>query len=255
MEGPGSDPEAVKARLREFILVFHGSAQASSVDARGRLELAAADTNEDWLEFVNSADVKALSELRTHAWSVTMAKEKEVASKLGLLHLFCEPALLSDPSYLAFLSRLDAAAPTFQALLTRSPKLRELVLRVCSSGDVQRFRVDPRMGFINVPVDADADRVRLVLEMRGPEAHGVAGRFRSAAEERGSASLQAKRRLRLRGLEGSSEVSEAQFVLCCRRLAFAQAPIPALLQGLNLRVSDRFDCDDDGTVSIRWDWS
>lgn len=54
-----------------------------------------------------------------------------MAKAVGLFDIFCEPSLLSDLSYMAFLDRLEKAKDAFTELFESRPELRELSLRVC----------------------------------------------------------------------------------------------------------------------------
>lgn len=152
-----SDSDA-RLPLARTVTVFRDTLGGTRVDERGRLVFSTKDTEAEWMEFLNG-DISKLVEARQHAWKVTKELEAQACEAVSLHDIYCEPCLLTNPSYVGFMDRLREGKENMLTFIKNRPKMSKLSLRVHAGGDHPAYSVDQNMGFLNIPVDATVNQL------------------------------------------------------------------------------------------------
>jgi hypothetical protein len=225
--------------------VFSATVPASVLCPRGRLKLALQETPAQWRAFLGQPGLLQESQARDARWRQTQAYQEDVARRCGLFNVFCAPHLLLPPglaSYVAFLDRLVGHASRVKDFLAEHPRLAKVSVCVnpahtpgvptpeevrkpegkakCTTIPNSNWRVNPVLGFAEVPVTASPADLLAFLSRQGELGLELQARNEETITRRSQLLLAAKRALRLGGLTVADEVTEAQLEACCVRLRF-----------------------------------
>ena len=225
--------------------------RALFADAIVRLRLNIKDDLDKWRSLVHDDAIQSQASFRNQAWTTTKERENAVCEMIGLYSLFCEPALLSDPTYLSFLERIENAKDLFADMFRAQPLLAGLTVHVHRK---PAFALDKTMGFLSVPVTAEAHKVLWFMKMRGEEAMFITKSFNERSKNFDSVSRLLKRRLRLRRLDRTEDVSVEEMTRACQRLLSLPTELRYLMFGLNLRIARSYDIAEDGAMCIPHDF-
>lgn len=81
---------------------------------------------QEWGGFLQQETIFEIAAERKRRALQTRERENRASELTGVYDFFCEPLLCNNPSYLAFLDRMEQQAPAFSDLFDQYPTLREL---------------------------------------------------------------------------------------------------------------------------------
>jgi len=244
----------LREKLAGRVFVFSSSDDMCRVDGLGRIILPVHLKAEDWLQQIIEKDLSREARTKAKAAQITEQRQRKVGEALGMRHLFCDPDLHSDTSYITFLNRLEESPDALKKFFEDFPERASVPIRVHPGRIRPRNPIHKDLGVLSIPVECTPAKLLHVLQSRGEQAQYIHAAYLKEQKDSDELLLDTKRSLKLQGLRKSSRASDVQMKDCCRRLLCIPMKDRYVFEGLTLIICNNYDVKGNGDVRIKWNW-
>eukprot|EP00210_Caulerpa_lentillifera_P000695 g672.t1 len=239
--------------FRNQMMVIGGQ----GIDSGGRLWLPDKATQQDWLKILLDIDIGEMRNRRDTLANVK-SKEKETASKIGIGMIFTSAEIRVQCAYSRFLDDLIFMTRNVGGIGKGGGGRSFETLALCivpQESDMSEISIDPELGFIRVPLNADPAKIFRFIEDHGKEALAVQSRYHRNEKDLEDLVLRVRQKLRLRRLDCDATVSRQNYREACNRLMHNSDQFGDWIEGLCIRIAHANRLIKDSTlVEIKWNF-
>jgi hypothetical protein len=228
------------------------------LDQMGRVNVHFLESPAQWVETLLNVNVAALQQLQAIR-KKREEKEMSLGKKLGIAYFYADYTLSSTPEYYAFLCNIEQDWEKTKSKwnFASIPELSSLKVRVLDPEDhsVKHYSADYSSCGLLVPCTCAPLKLFDFLDEKGLETIASHKEFVRESERLNSLLAKVKRVFRLRALTYDNDLPVSHLINCCLRLLQCFHKFDLAFDGLRIHIGSEYAMnDEDGTVSIRWDF-